>query len=153
MLSVKSSFRYKAAFGCVTLAALPLAECVGDKASIVPSLQMTIMSRDSGQIYKGVVHPDGFGAGTISMTVDGRTYNGPMARSSTNDSFGFYQSFGKNNSSGVVSTSGGHNIGKAVLSSSDNHGMRCDLEGDGLGHGSAICVDDQRKVYDAIISF
>jgi hypothetical protein len=150
---VKSSFRYKAAFGCATLAALPLAACVGDKAGIVPSVQMTIMSRDSGQIYKGVVYPDGFGGGTISMTIDGRTYNGPMARNSTNDSFGFYQSFGRGSSLGVVSASGGHNTGKAILSSSDNHGMRCDLEGDGVGHGTAICVDDQRKVYDAVVSF
>ena len=54
----------------LALAALPLAAC---------ALQMTIMSRDSGQTYKGVAHPDGLGGGTISMTVDGRTYNGVMA--------------------------------------------------------------------------
>ena len=126
----------------LALAALPLGAC---------ALQMTIMSRDSGQTYKGVAHPDGLGGGT--MTVDGRTYNGVMARNSTNDSFGFYQTFGKNSSSGVFSASGGHNTGTAILSSQDNHGMRCELAGDGTGHGSAICVDDQNKVYDVVVSF
>jgi hypothetical protein len=41
------------------------------------------MPRDSGQIYKGLAHPDGLGGGSISMTIDGRTYDGVMARSST----------------------------------------------------------------------
>ena len=53
----------------------------------------------------------------------------------------------------MVQSSGGHNTYKAILSSGDNHGLRCEMEGDGVGHGSAICLDDESKIYDAIIQF
>lgn len=116
--------------------------------------QMTIMPRDGGKVYTGIVHADGFGGGTITMTIEGRTYTGPFARTATADSFGFFQTYGRGQPSTLITqTSGGHNVGKAILSSPDNHGMRCEIEGDGMGHGSAICLDDQKHLYDAIVLF
>ena len=116
--------------------------------------QMTIMPRDSGNVYTGIVHADGLGGGTITMTSEGRTYTGPFARTGTNDSFGYFQTYGHGRTStGVTQASGGHNAGKAILSSPDNHEMRCEIEGDGMGHGGAICLDDQRLIYDAVVLF
>ena len=132
----------------LVIVALLIAGCVGLTG------QMTIMPRDGGQVYTGIVHADGFGAGTITMTIEGRTYTGPFARTATADSFGFFQTYGRGGrSTGLAQTSGGHNVGKAILSSPDNHGMRCDIEGDGMGHGGAICLDDQKRLYDAVVLF
>ncbi len=116
--------------------------------------KVTILPRDGGKVYNGIMEADGFGAGTMTLTIDGRTYTGPCARTATADSFGFIQMYGHGQTStAFTQTSGGHNFGKAILSSPDNHGMRCEIEGDGMGHGSAICVDDQKQVYDAVILF
>lgn len=115
---------------------------------------MTIMPRGSGQITKGTVFANGFGSGTMTMDVNGRIYTGSFVKTSSSDSFGFFQQYGKGQvSTGTIQTFGSHNFGKAILSSSDNHGLRCEIEGDGLGHGSAICLDDEGKIYDAIVQF
>jgi hypothetical protein len=39
---------------------------------------------------------------------------------------------------------------KALLSSPDNRGLRCDLTGDGMGHLGGICVDDDKRIYDVL---
>ena len=118
----------------------------------LPTLQLTVMSRNNGNVSNGIGNPDGKGGGTLSMIIAGRSYSGVMSRTLSNESFGFYQSIGSAQKSGLLLTQSGSNLGKAILSSNDGKGLRCDLVGDGRGNGSAICVDDTGEVYDVIDS-
>jgi len=120
-----------------------------------PTLQLAMMPRNSGTVYKGVAMPNGSGGGSITITIGERSYTGPMARTATNDSFGFFQKYGtgRSPSLAVSAISSGNNQGKAILSTVDNFGLRCDLQGDGQGHGSLICVDDEGKIYDGVVGF
>jgi hypothetical protein len=86
-------------------------------------MQFVAMPRDAGNVYHGVVHANGFGAGTITITVDARTYVG---------------SFSKTGS-------------KWLLLSADNHELRCDMQDDGKEHRVGICVEDSGRVYDALL--
>ena len=112
------------------------------------------MPRDSGKIYIGTGHGDGFGGGSITITVEGRTYTGSVMRTASNDSFGFFQAYGAGSGgiSGSDAVIGGTVYVKALLSSPDNHGLRCDLTGDNRGHLGGICVDDEKRVYDVLAS-
>ena len=90
--------------------------------SAKPQTQFVMMPRDSANVYHGAVNANGFGSRTITVMVDGRTYTGLFAKT-----------------------------GPTVLSSADNHKLRCDTQGDEVGHGEGICVDDCGQVYDTVL--
>ena len=114
--------------------------------------QVQLMPRDSGTIYIGTMQGS-FGSGTMTVVIDGRTYTGPAVVTGSNESFGFFQAYGGGHTTtGVSETIASSVTLKAILASSDGHGLRCDIAGDGNGHGSAICVDDKGRVYDGVIS-
>jgi hypothetical protein len=128
----------KSSLLCTIFAALILAGC---------ALDMTVRARDNGQIYKGSAHPDGFGSGSIEMTVDGRTYTGTIQQNSVTGGLAVAAS-----GAGIAGAAiPGHNTGGAILTSQDGHSMHCDLAGNGLNHGTALCQDDQGRVYDATV--
>jgi hypothetical protein len=116
---------------------------------------MTLMPRDSGRMYFGEFIGNGMGVAKASLNIDGITYAGTAVRVSSNDTFGFMSAYGSNNR-GVTSSSFGTYFAegdryvKAILSSSDGRGLRCDLVGRNHG-GGGICVDDNNKVYDVIL--
>ncbi|NIF51433.1 hypothetical protein [Burkholderia sp. Ax-1724] len=119
------------------------------------SFNATLMSRDSGRTYTGELVGNGMGVGTMSVTIDSATYSGPAARVGSNDTFGFASAYGFNNHGGSASSfassySSGDKFVKALLSSADGHGLRCDLRGQGHS-GGGICVDDAGKVYDVVL--
>ncbi len=124
-------------------------------AALVSScaLNLQMMPRDSGKIYSGTANDTGAGTGTISVTIDDRKYSGTWTRVSSGDTFGFAQLYGGGRSAfGTYQSFGGPRFIKALMSSPDNHGLRCDLTSDGFGHGGGICVDDTQRVFDVIIS-
>jgi hypothetical protein len=87
---------------------------------------MTVRARDNGQVYKCSAHPDGFGSGSIEMRRNSATGGFVIAGS------------GAGIAGGAIP---GHNTGGAILTSQDGHSMRCDLAGDGLGHGTMLPPD------------
>jgi hypothetical protein len=116
------------------------------------SWPVQMMPRDAGMVYRGVANGNGMGGGTMSVDIDGRLYSGPMFRTASSDAFGFFQAYsGTKSAFGTSQTFGGNVAVKAILSSPDNHGLRCDMTGDGRGHGGGICVDDQGRVFDVLI--
>jgi hypothetical protein len=128
----------------MTFALAFLAGCTG---------QVQMMPRDSGKIYSGTVQGSATGSGTMSITIDGETYTGPIVRTSSGESFGFIQQYGRGGAtafSTVVSSGGTHNV-KGILSSPNGRGLRCEFTSDG-GGGGGICVDDKSRVYDAVVS-
>lgn len=88
-----------------------------------PPMQFAVMPRDATNVYRGVVHANSFGTGSITITVDARTYVGPFSKT----------------------------VSKWLLLSTDNHELRCDMQDDGMEHGVGICVDDSGRVYDALL--
>lgn len=112
-----------------------------------------MMPRDSGHVYSGTVQGSASGTGTMTITIDGETYTGPIVRTTSSDSFGFVQQFGGGGSTsfGTMASSGGTANVKAILSSANGRGLRCEFTSTGNG-GGGICVDDKSHVYDAIVS-
>jgi len=118
----------------------------------VPTLTMKLMSRDDGTIYTGTVNGNGRGSGTMSVTVGDKSCSGLFARGASNDSFGFFTTYGAKGagSVGTVQSSGGTSTVKALMSCSDGKGIRCDFVGGGMT-GTGICVDSTGHVFDAIV--
>ena len=114
--------------------------------------QVQLMPRDSGTIYIGTMQGS-LGSGSMTVVIDGRTYTGPAVVTGSNESFGFFQTYGGGRTATGISESVASRVTlKAILASTDGHGLRCDIAGDGNGHGSAICVDDKGRIYDGVIS-
>jgi hypothetical protein len=114
--------------------------------------QVQMMPRDSGKVYVGDGRGDGRGGGQVLITIEGRTYSGPIMRTASSETFGFVQLYGARGQTvvGTTASGGGTVYVKALLASADNHGLRCDLSGDGMGHLGGICVDDEKRVYDVL---
>lgn len=127
----------------ILAAALALTGCAG---------YVQMMPRDSGKVYSGTVQGSATGAGTMTIDIDGQTYTGPVVRTSSGDSFGFMQQYGKRGmmSTGTMATVGSTANVKAILSSPAGRGLRCEFTSEGSG-GGGVCVDDQGRVLDAIV--
>lgn len=124
----------------VVLLAVGLAGC---------STQLQMMSRDGGKVYPGTISSNGMGGGSLTVTLDGKSCSGRFVQSSSGDSYGFAQTYGRRGvSTTFVQTMSGHGTYKALLSCTDGSGVRCDAEGSTTGSG--ICVDSRSKVYDMI---
>lgn len=111
-----------------------------------------MMPRDSGKVYSGTVQGSATGAGTMSILIDGEQFTGPVVRTGSSDSFGFIQQYGGKAgfSSGSVTSVGGTATVKAILSSQNGRGLRCEFTSDGSG-GGGVCVDDSGRVLDAVV--
>jgi hypothetical protein len=132
----------------LALAALALTGCAA-------TYNMTVMPRDGGQRYTGVIHDEGRGEGAISVTIENKTYNGTWVQS-TPDRTTAYVSGGlgwgrrawglgyvtMDNPAGVEA--------KALLNAQDGSGLRCDLKSD-RGRGGGLCRDDKGREYDVQI--
>jgi len=111
-----------------------------------------MMPRDSGKIYSGTVQGGLGGSGTMSITIDGEVFTGPIVRTSSNESFGFIQQYGRGGSSfGTVISDGGTATVKGILASPSGRGLRCEFTSNGNG-GGGVCVDDKSRVYDAVVT-
>ena len=129
------------------MAALFLVGCATPKV-------LTLMPRDSGKTYTGIMARTGSGVGSVTITIDQTTYNGSVVVVGSNETFGFATAFGSNSRGSTANAYGasfadGDQFAKAILSSSDGKGLRCDLTGRSSG-GGGICVDDQKRIYDVI---
>jgi len=111
-----------------------------------------VMPRDSGKVYSGTVQGSATGAGTMTIDIEGQTYTGPVVRTSSGDSFGFMQQYGKRGlmSTGTMASVGSTANVKAILSSPAGRGLRCEFTSEGSG-GGGVCVDDLGRVFDAIV--
>ncbi|MDP2784903.1 MAG: hypothetical protein Q8O38_09985 [Sulfurimicrobium sp.] len=111
-----------------------------------------MMPRDSGKVYSGTVQGSATGAGTMTITIDGEQFTGPVVRTGSSDSFGVIQQYGAKTGvmTGTVVSAGGTASVKAILSSPAGRGLRCEFTSDGSG-GGGVCVDDKGRVLDAIV--
>ena len=106
-------------------AALALSGCA-------TTYQLSLMPRDSGQIFTGVVHDTGGGEGPISVTIEGTTYNGSWVQASPDRSYGY--------------VSGGYGYGRRGWGGWAGGGM---ISMDNpYGTGGGVCRDDRGREYD-----
>jgi hypothetical protein len=131
-------------------AALALAGCA------TTNYDLALMPRDSGKVYAGTADDAGYGEGRISITIEGKTYNGTWVESqpSTSTAYvtgGLGWGFGRRGMGGLGTfitmdnPQGGES--KALLTAGDGSGLRCDFKS-GQGHGGGVCKDDKGREYD-----
>jgi hypothetical protein len=127
-------------------------------AGCASTYQLTLMPRDSGKIYYGVVDDTGGGEGRMSVEIDGKTYSGTWVQVSAERSSGFVSG-----GWGWGGRRGGLGLGtmitldnpqggeaKALLQAPDGSGLRCDFRS-GQGRGGGLCRDDRGREYDVQI--
>jgi hypothetical protein len=131
----------------ILAAALALCGCA-------TTYQLSVMPRDSGKIYTGVAHDNGSGEGPISVTIENKTYNGTWVQATPDRTTGYVTGgfgWGRRGGFGLGSMITLDNPqgseAKALLSSADGAGLRCDFRS-GQGHGGGVCRDDRGKEYD-----
>ena len=134
----------------IAIAALALSGCA-------TTYHLAVMPRDSGTMYEGVATDTGYGEGPISITIEGRTYNGTWVQTVPDHTTGYVSGgvgWGRRGwgvGGGFITMdnpNGG--LAKALLQSADGGGLRCDLRS-GLGRGGGVCTDDRGKMYDVQI--
>lgn len=131
---------------CAMAASALLAAC---------SFNATLMARDSGKTFSGELSGHGMGSGTMTVVINDTVFTGPVVRVGSSDSVGISNAFiaGRHGTFSAVGTSfsQGDKFAKALLSSPDGRGLRCELRGR-LSGGGGVCVDDNNRVYDVLLS-
>jgi len=133
-----------------------LAGAVATTAGCATNYQLTLMPRDSGRTYQGHAEGTGGNEGPISITIEGKTYNGTWVSVVPERSTGWvwgggYYGYGRWGGAGVGGTismdnpQGGET--KALLTAADGAGLRCDFRGS-WGSGGGMCRDDRGREYD-----
>ena len=134
------------------IAALALAGCAS-------SYELRVMPRDSGKIYSGTAQDSGGGEGAISITIDGKTYTGTWTETQPSSATGYVMGgigWGRRGWGGLGSFITMDNPqgseAKALLTSSDGSGLRCDFKsGSERRVGGGVCRDDRGREYDVQI--
>ena len=135
---------------------LPLAVAALALTGCAATYNMTVMPRDSGQRYQGVIHDEGCGEGPISVTIEGKQYNGSWVQSSPDRTTAYVSGgfgWGRRGFGGLNFITMDNPAGqeaKALLNAGDGSGLRCDLKSD-RGRGGGVCRDDKGREYDVQI--
>jgi hypothetical protein len=122
-------------------------------AGCTTTYSLTLMPRDSGQVYTGEASGQTGGETQVSVTIGERTYQGNWVAADPGPSTGFVLGgiFGSRRSGVGTSVVIDNPLGteaKALLRSADGRGLRCDFKGVTGPAGSGTCQDDQGLVYD-----
>lgn len=122
-------------------------------AGCTSTYSLTLMPRDSGQVYTGEARGQTGGETQVSVAIGDRTYQGSWVVADPAPSTGFVVGgvFGSRRSGVGTSVVIDNPLGteaKALLRSADGRGLRCDFKGVTGPAGSGTCQDDQGLVYD-----
>ena len=133
------------------LAALALSGCA-------TTYDLTLMPRDSGKVYSGTAESGARSEGSISITLEGKTYKGTWVETSPSHTSGFVTSLGfgrgwRHGGLGGMITMDNPQGGeaKALLSAPDGSGLRCDFKSGPTQRGGGVCRDDRGREYDVQI--
>lgn len=129
------------------------AACAALLAGCTTTYALTLMPRDSGQLYYGEATGQTGGEMRLRVTVGERTYEGNWVVADPGPSTGFVVGgiFGSRRSGVGTSVVIDNPLGteaKALLRSADGRGLRCDFRGVTGPAASGSCQDDQGLVYD-----
>lgn len=129
------------------------AACAALLAGCTTTYALTLMPRDSGQLYYGEATGQTGGEMRLRVTAGERTYEGSWVVTDPGPSTGFVVGgiFGSRRSGVGTSVVIDNPLGteaKALLRSADGRGLRCDFRGVTGPAASGSCQDDQGLVYD-----
>ena len=135
----------------IAVAALALSGCA-------TTYHLSVMPRDSGKMDEGVATDTGNGEGPISITIEGKTFNGTWVQTVPDRTYGYVTGglgFGRRGWGGlgggfITMDNPNGGAAKALLNSPDGSGLRCDLQS-GTGRGGGVCTDDRGRMYDVQI--
>ena len=122
----------------------------------VTTYDLTLMPRDSGKLYSGVMENVGKSEGRLSVNLDGKTYTGTWVQVTSDRSTGYVsgaygwggRGWGGWGMGGYVSIDNPEGAtATALLQSSDGAGLRCHFRGS-YGTGGGRCRDDGGREYD-----
>jgi len=110
--------------------------------------------RDGNTVIHGTISTIEFPRNSdITVEIDRRIYFGTVRKVAPNQTFGIALAHGKSSRAAEAGgTPGADEYYTAVLSSSDNHVLRCDFTGTVSRLRVGICVDDFGSVYDVASS-
>ena len=122
-------------------------------AGCTTTYSLTLMPRSSGQVYSGEASGPAGGEMQLSVAIGERLYQGTWVVAEPAPTTGFVVGgiFGSRRSgvgTSVVIDNPAGTEAKALLTSADGHGLRCDFKGVTGNSGSGTCQDDQGLVYD-----
>lgn len=122
-------------------------------AGCTTTYALTLMPRDSGQLYYGEATGQVGGEMLLRVTIGERSYEGTWVVTDPGPSTGFVVGgvFGTRRSGVGTSVIVDNPLGteaKALLRSADGRGLRCDFKGVTGSAGSGTCRDDQGLTYD-----
>jgi hypothetical protein len=115
------------------------------------SQPLEMMSRDRNSVSHGNVSNVFPRTTRMVINIDRRIYMGNSEPTAANETFGFALTYGQNRyavASAARLERG--NYYKAILSSSDNHVLRCDIATEEGKQRDGICVDDFGRIYDMV---
>jgi hypothetical protein len=132
---------------------LPALALIALLAGCASSYSLTLMPRDSGQLFHGEASSQTGGETHVSVVIGERTYQGTWVVADPAPTTGFVVGgiFGSRRSgigTSVVLDNPAGTEAKALLRSADGRGLRCDFKGVNGPSGSGTCQDDQGLVYD-----
>lgn len=119
--------------------------------------QLTLMPRDSGKLYYGTVEDSGGSEGTITITIEDRTYAGTWVEVVPDRTTGYVgggygsRRYGWGMGGTISMDTPGGGEAKALLRSADGAGLRCDFRGGSGRAGGGMCRDDKGLDYDVQI--
>lgn len=122
-------------------------------AGCTTTYALTLMPRDSGELYYGEASGQTGGEMHIRVVIRERAYEGTWVVSDPGPRTGFVVGgvFGSRRSGVGTSVVIDDPLGteaKALLRSADGKGLRCDFRGVSGAAGSGTCRDDQGLTYD-----
>ena len=131
----------------IAAASLTLAGCAS-------TYQLTLMPRDSGKTYSGILESVSGGEGRIAVDIEGKHYAGTWVESApayttgyVSGGYGYRGGWGGLGFGSVSMDNPNGGLAKALLTSPDGSGLRCDFRGTRSG-GGGMCRDDAGKEYD-----
>jgi hypothetical protein len=140
--------------------ALALAAAAALLGGCATSYNLTLMPRDSGKLYAGVMDNVGGSEGRVSVTIDDKIYEGTWVTVVSDRSTGFVTGFGVGGGrygrgwggwglgGSVTMDNPEGGLATALLQARDGAGLRCEFRGPSYGTGGGRCRDDRGREYD-----
>jgi hypothetical protein len=133
---------------CLLFVILATAGCANPPSATQP---VELMSRDDNIVSHGTVSSHFPRTTRLVVDVDRRIYVGNSAATAPNQTFGFVHTYGHGRYNPATSALlESRSYQRAVLSSTDNHILRCDFRNAEGQQLDGICVDDFGRIYDVV---
>jgi hypothetical protein len=147
----KSASAFAPSLAIIVLSVFVLSGCALPPPAASGAIDM--VSRGNNVVSHGNIAGGFPRTRSMIIDIDRRTYLGSAEPTDPNKTFGFNRLYGPGRYAANPPAAPGSDIYyKAILSSTDNHVLRCDLTHNSGIRRDGICVDDFGHIYDVVSS-